>query len=54
MQNAHELINGSVGGHREKVHHELGILKRSFMFQGAMGLFCLGLGWNQVQGRVGN
>lgn len=44
MRNAHELINGGVGGRQEGVHHELGILKRSFMFQGAMGLFWLGLG----------
>lgn len=39
MLNAHESIDGGVWAIAREVLHEPGILKRSFMFQGAVGLF---------------
>lgn len=47
--NERELIDRGDWAIWREALHEPGILKRSLMFQGAVGLFRSGLGWNQVQ-----
>lgn len=49
MLNEHEFIDRGDWAIWREALHEPGILKRSLMFQGAVGLFLSGLAWNQVQ-----